>query len=140
MLCRKCGAKNDDKEYFCAQCGAALEDDGPADRPPGDEVVPPAQSSNPPQPRGFSDHSSYPEEISTNLFPAILVTIFCCMPFGVVAIAFAAIASNHIASHNREAAIQASESARTWCWRAFWCGLIIIIALLIFSSQGGHHF
>ncbi len=129
MLCRKCGAKNGDKEYFCVQCGAALEEDGPAEPPPGAEP-----------PRGFSDHSSYPEEISTNLLPAILVTIFCCLPFGVVAIAFAAIASNHLASHNREAAIQASESARTWCWRAFWCGLIIIIALLIFSSQGGHHF
>ena len=87
---------------------AALEEDSPAEPPPGDEV-PAAQPGNAPERRGFSDHSSYPDEILTNLFPAILVIIFCCMPFGVVAIAFAAIASNHLASFNREAAIKASE-------------------------------
>ena len=57
------------------------------------------------------------------LFESILVTLFCCLPFGIVAIAFAAQVNGHVAAGNHRAAMSASQNARTWCWVSFACGL-----------------
>ncbi len=46
--------------------------------------------------------------IETHLVWAILATIFCCQHLGIVAIAYAAQASAHLASGNYEQALQAS--------------------------------
>ncbi len=110
MLCWNCGKENDDKAFLCAHCRAALEAD-----------------STPPD---------YPEEIPTYLVPAILVTIFCCLPLGIPAIAFAAIASNHLASGNKAAAITASNSAKTWCGISFFCGLALIALFSVAVCSG----
>jgi hypothetical protein len=150
MLCRKCGAENDDKEYFCAQCGAALEEDSPADRPPGAEDVPDAAAGTAidfdalpggTEKESPSDRPVYDEEIPTYLVQAILVTLFCCMPFGVVAIVFAAMANGHLTAGNKTAAVAASDKAKTWCLAAFWCGLVwAIFVFFVFAMQGGRHF
>ncbi|OHB72769.1 MAG: hypothetical protein A2V70_13915 [Planctomycetes bacterium RBG_13_63_9] len=71
------------------------------------------------------------------LVEAILVTLFCCLPFGVVAIAFAAQVNGHLAAGNYQAAAAASNSARTWCWTSFWCGLAAaaLWVLLVFAQS-----
>ncbi len=71
MQCGKCGAENDDRAYLCAQCGAALEEVRRSELP------------------------AFQGSIPTYLVQAILVTIFCCQPFGIVSIVFAAIATSH---------------------------------------------
>ncbi len=108
MLCRKCGAENDDRAYLCAQCGDVMEE---------------VRRSQLPAFQG-----SFP----TYLVQAILVTIFCCHPFGIVAIVFAAIATSHLSSGNPTAAVTAANNARTWCWIAFWCGLAWVLFVLFF--------
>ena len=71
MLCGKCGAENDDRAYLCAQCGAAMEEVRRSELP------------------------AFQGSVPTYLVPAILVTLFCCQPFGIVSIVFAAIATSH---------------------------------------------
>ena len=88
MQCGKCGAENDDRAYLCAQCGAALEEVRRSELP------------------------AFQGSIPTYLVQAILVTIFCCQPFGIVSIVFAAIATSHLSSGNRAAAIAASNNAK----------------------------
>ena len=45
---------------------------------------------------------------------AILVTIFCCLPTGIVAIVYAAQVNGMLDAGNYDAARNASNSAKTW--------------------------
>lgn len=76
--------------------------------------------------------------VPTYLTPAILVTLFCCQPAGVVAIIFSAKVPKCLADGNMRAALDASEKARLFCLIAFGAGLlsvIIYIASLIVSGD-----
>ena len=57
------------------------------------------------------------------LAQAILVT-FCCVPFGIVAIANAAQVNRKLAAGDYAGALNDSNSAKGWCWAAFWTGLV----------------
>jgi hypothetical protein len=46
------------------------------------------------------------------------------MPFGIVAIVYAATAQSKIQTGDINGAIIASDSACKWCWLSFWLGLI----------------
>jgi len=70
--------------------------------------------------------SGVPRYVPSYLAQAILCTLFCCLPFGIVAIVFAAQVNGHLAAGNYQAALSASENARTWCWISFWLGIIPI--------------
>lgn len=72
---------------------------------------------------------------------AILVTLFCCLPFGIVAIVQAAQVNSKIAAGNYEGAIQSSDSAKKWCWISFIAGMavvVIYVLLLIIASISGY--
>jgi hypothetical protein len=70
--------------------------------------------------------------IPNYLAQAILVTIFCCMPFGIPAIVFAAQVNSKLAYGDQLGALEASKKARTWCWVSFGVGLGIGILWLVF--------
>lgn len=108
MYCRKCGARNDDAALKCATCGEPL---GPAAPP---RVVGP--------------------KVPNHLVWAILATIFCCLPFGIVAIVYAAQVDGKVAAGDYTGAVETSKKAKTWCWVSFAVGLIggLIYAGLIF--------
>ena len=55
---------------------------------------------------------------------AVIVTLFCCMPFGVVAIVKASQVNSKLSIGDWQGALNASGSARTWCWVSFVCSLI----------------
>ena len=65
MYCKNCGAQLPDGTRFCTNCGYSQSEDGPG--------------------------RAYPraERPSTYLVLSILVTIFCCLPFGIVGIVYA---------------------------------------------------
>lgn len=63
--------------------------------------------------------------IPSYMTQAILVTLFCCMPFGIPAILNASKVSSSLASHNYEEARESSIKARKWVNWAFWSGLIV---------------
>ena len=58
---------------------------------------------------------------------AILCTVFCCQVFGIVAIVFAAQVNSKLSAGDYQGAVSCSNSARTWCWIAFWLGLLLYV-------------
>ncbi len=100
MYCQNCGSQIDDSATHCPRCGESTAVASP--------YAPPAQS-------GFGDYHS---AIPTYLVQAILVTIFCCMPFGIVAIVYAAQVESKQSAGDYDGALRSSDTARRWCWYA----------------------
>jgi hypothetical protein len=92
------------------------------------------------------DQTSSPARYVPNyLVQAILTTIFCCLPFGIVAIVFAAQVNGKLAAGDYAGATQTSNQAKMWCWIAFGIGLVcqvipFILWLLFvgFAVSQGH--
>lgn len=106
MYCRKCGASNADMDRYCAQCSAVLEEtaDGIVTRP----------------------------QIPNHLTLATLVTVFCCIPFGIVAIIYAAQVNPRLMEGDYAGALDASKKAAIWCWVSFGVGLVILLPFFVF--------
>ncbi|HKI88150.1 MAG TPA: CD225/dispanin family protein [Draconibacterium sp.] len=66
---------------------------------------------------------------------AILTTILCCLPFGIVSIVFASQVNAKYAAGDYDGANKSSKNAKTWAWVSFAVGAagIIIYAIAIFA-------
>jgi hypothetical protein len=117
MFCTQCGANNADDASTCVQCGRALQPPPPlspqAGTPPG-VILPPGQQ--------------HPVHVPNYLVPAILVTILCCLPAGIVAIVYAAQVNAKLAGGDTAGALESSRNARNWCWISASIGIVIGIA------------
>ena len=71
-----------------------------------------------------------PGDVPNYLVQAILVTIFCCLPFGIVAIVFAAQVNGKLERGDREGALRASSTAKLWSWISFGVGLSLLAAII----------
>jgi len=73
-----------------------------------------------------------PQQTKPNNFLvwAILSTIFCCLPFGIVSIVYAAKVDGLWSANDRPGAMEAARKAKTWFWWSFGIG----IALLLLST------
>jgi hypothetical protein len=115
MYCSRCGALNADFARHCAECGAALQ-----------------------QPMEQGGGGAFVEHVPNYLVHAILVTLFCCLPFGIVSIVYAAQVDGKLGSGDFEGALISSNNAKKWATVSFVCGLVgsalYVIALL---STGG---
>lgn len=81
--------------------------------------------------------SFVPSDVPNHLVWAILSTIFCCQPFGIVAIVYAAQVNSHMAAGNFDAAEQASSTAQKWCLAAMLTGLGVGLIYMLISCVGG---
>lgn len=79
----------------------------------------------------------YPPHIPNYLVPSILVTICCCLPFGIVAIVYAAQVNSKLEGGNIEGALDASNKARLWCWISFGAGLVGILFYALMAGVSG---
>jgi hypothetical protein len=70
--------------------------------------------------------------ITNYLWQSIVVTLLCCMPFGIVAIVYATKVDGLVASGDYFAAEAASKSAKFWVWLTFGIGLLLNLLSLIF--------
>jgi len=70
------------------------------------------------------------------LVQAILTTIFCCLPFGIVSIVYAAQVNGKLQAGDRAGAVQSSRNARMWAWISFGTGLVVIGGYLIILVLG----
>jgi hypothetical protein len=61
---------------------------------------------------------------------AILTTLFCCLPFGIVSIVYAAQVNSRWQTGDYEGAKLASKNARLWAWISF--GVAIVVAAIWF--------
>jgi hypothetical protein len=100
MFCRNCGAQNDDRATQCSRCGAALSSAAATGMPA--------------------------QDIPNYLVWAILATVFCCLPFGIVGIVYAAQVNSKLAGGDVNGALAASKNAKTWTLVSFFCGLAVI--------------
>jgi flagellar biosynthesis protein FlhB len=66
----------------------------------------------------------------TWLAESILVTLLCCLPFGIVGIVYASKVSSLFAQGLYDQAAQASSSAKTWTLIGFFIGLVVTITYL----------
>jgi hypothetical protein len=70
------------------------------------------------------------QHVPSYLVPAIFSTICCCLPFGIVAIVFAAQVNTKLQAGDMRGALEASEKAKIWFWVAVACGLISTLVCL----------
>lgn len=61
------------------------------------------------------------------LVESILVTIFCCLPFGIAGIVFASKVNSLFDTGDYEGALKASKDAGKWTKIGFFIGLAVII-------------
>lgn len=73
---------------------------------------------------------------SSHLAFAILVTLFCCLPFGIVSIVKASQVNGLWAQGRYADAQQSSASARKW---AMWGAIIGVIVIVIYAIGYGTH-
>lgn len=99
MYCRSCGQTSPVGAMKCTACGA----------PFAMGAVPMGASGKP----------------NNFLVPAILATIFCCLPLGVVSIVFAAQVDSKWNAGDYAAATEAASKAKMFFWISFGVGLVL---------------
>lgn len=78
-------------------------------------------------------------DVPNYMTQAILVTLCCCLPFGIAAIVQAANVNTALAKGDYAAAVKASDDAKKYCWIGFIGGLIALpiwFALQVMNSGG----
>lgn len=115
--CEKCGHENADHAAFCSSCGHAFATVKTA---------------------SFTEevHNSPPKP-ANHLVWAILTTILCCMPAGIVSIVYSTKVDSHYNAGEFEAAERASKNASTWAVVSGVSGFIFgVIYLVIILASG----
>ncbi len=116
MYCSSCGVENPADARFCSSCGNPMR------------MTPGFAGS----PGGFPPRADIPNY----LIQAILVTIFCCLPTGIVSIVYAAQVNGKISAGDIRGAESASSNARTWAWISFGLGLAGVL-IYVFGAVLG---
>lgn len=114
MYCSRCGTQNEESSATCVRCGDGLQN--------FQYVGTGAQGQ---------------KKVSNYLVQAILATIFCCLPFGIAAIVFAAQVNGKLASGDYAGAVETSRKAKIWCWLSFGVGLGFVIIFGIIGFFAG---
>ena len=136
--CPECNTTISDKAISCPHCGAptntqqaSAPQDNRGYQPLQDNTgYRPAQGQ---QPVGQPSNDVPPK---TWLVESILATIFCCLPFGVVGIMYAAKVESNWASGSKELARSAARSAKNWTLASIFSGLGVVIIYFIMLAMG----
>ena len=65
------------------------------------------------------------------LVGSIFATIFCCQPFGIVSIVYAAQVNSKFAAGDYEGALKASKNAKNWLMWAVISGTVVGVGILL---------
>ena len=136
MFCSSCGAEANDTASFCPQCGKPLAHGETSSSQGGSTPYQGQPVRARPEKYQGQPVGARPENVPNYLVQAILVTLFCCLPMGIVAIVFAAQVNGKLQAGDHEGALQASSTAKLWCWISFGSGLVLAgIYLLFFGGM-----
>ncbi len=69
---------------------------------------------------------------NNHLVKAILTMLFCCLPFGIVSLVYAAKVDSLWSIGQKEAALKAADDANKWGNIALICGIVAIVCYLLF--------
>ena len=109
----------------------------PYGQQPGSGYPPPQPGYQQPgyQPPGYYQQPGYGRPMGPKpanyLVQAILTTLFCCLPFGIVSIVYAAQVDSKYNGGDYAGALAASKNAKTWAWVSFGIGLAVIAGYVI---------
>jgi uncharacterized membrane protein YvbJ len=118
VFCTQCGANNPDNAVNCAQCGRPMQ--------PG---AGPSATITPTTPGIIQRPGSQPPAVVPNyLVFAILSTVLCCLPTGIVSIVYAAQVNTKVAAGDVAGAAQASNNAKLWALISLGLGLLSIVS------------
>lgn len=112
----------------------------PPPGPPPGNVPPPPPEGYPPPPASGGAYPPAGAQPNNNLVWAILVTIFCCLPLGIVSIVKAAQVSGLWAQGRYAEANQAAQDAKKWAMWGAIIGVIGIVIYLIIAVTSGFMF
>lgn len=68
---------------------------------------------------------------------AIVATLFCCLPAGIVSIVFASRANSAAAMGDYATAQRAAANAKTWLWVSVGASLLVIVLYVVMIGVGG---
>ena len=115
MNCPRCGKENLGNANYCEVCGEKLDD-------------------NVTQVQNNSSLQAKPQ-IKDYMVFSILTTIFCCIPFGIIAIVYSSKVSKLIAAGDFEGASNASRNSKIWNIAALVSGIVLgIICILLYAG------
>ncbi len=115
--CPKCGSAVPEEASFCPKCGANIPE------------APTPMSQN-------YQQSPMPSCPPTYLALSIIVTVLCCLPFGIVGIIKSSSVSKEYALGHYAEAQGASKQAKTWSIVGICCGLFWWILYIILMACG----
>lgn len=83
-------------------------------------------------------------EVQNYLIPAILATIFCCLPVGIASIIFATQVNSKIAAGDIAGAMESSKKAKMFMFITIGVGLVswiigIILWVFVFAAMMSSH-
>jgi hypothetical protein len=122
MFCPNCGHDNSETAAHCAACGTSLM----ASAPP-----PPPAGYGPPVVHGEPKPENY-------LVWAILATLCCCLPGGIVAIIYAAQVDTKYNAGDYAGARQSSDNAKLWSMISAGVGFVggaLYIGLMVLGGM-----
>ena len=73
-----------------------------------------------------------PQQPKNWLAESILVTLLCCLPFGIAGIVNAAQVSSKFSAGDYDGSLRASEEAAKWTKIGFWVGIGVIALYFLF--------
>lgn len=135
MFCGNCGVRNADNARFCASCGkpvgAVAGAVPPAPSPPPRYAPPPSapQFSAPQAQYGGAPPiaGAARPNVSAHLGLAIVTTVLCCLPLGVIGIVYASQVKAKLAAGDYAGAAAASSKAKTFSILGIVLGGIAIV-------------
>ncbi len=95
-----------------------------------------SQNWTPPPPAGAAGGPPVGGPPPNYLVPAILVTLFCCLPGGIVSIIFATQVNSKYAAGDVQGAMNASKNAKMWTMISAGLGLVVIVIYIIVGVLG----
>ncbi len=105
--------------------------------PPPPLAPPSAPSAPPPQYGTAKQPANTLPPPKTWFVESILVTLFCCMPFGIPGIVFASKVESLYFAGDYEGARRASENAKTWVSISFFIGAGWVVLTMFYLFIGG---
>jgi len=110
-------------------------------QPQSSYVPPPVQSDNPyaasyPSSAKPPTQSYAKGSVPNYLVWAILATLCCCLPAGIVAIVYAAQVDGKLSSGDYEGALAASNNAKMWSWISFGASAVVGVLYFLLIMMG----
>lgn len=85
----------------------------------------------------MNDQQVQPQSPPPNyLVWAIITTILCCLPFGIVSIIYAAQVNSKWIAGDYNGALSSSKNAKIWAWVSFAVGISALVIYMILLAVG----